>query len=188
MSTKNTNTKNDSINLLDMFFYLLSKWKWFVVFSILGVGIAYALYSATEFTYFMSATVAIKDPENKTYSANLNRYDNLINKVNVTNEVYRFKSHKLMKEVVSRTHADVNYKQPNRLRYLELYTRAPVTVTFPKEFAEGGMTFDPTVPRDSSVLVAFDETESYKLHLNDTLNVVGTVWLLHLLIITISRG
>ena len=97
---------------------------------------AYAIYSATSFTYFCSATIAIKDPANKAVSASLNRYDNLINKVNVTNEIYRFHSHKLMKEVVKRTNTAVSYKQPNRLRYLELYTQAPVTVTFPEDFAE----------------------------------------------------
>ena len=83
----NTNKNSDSVNLLDLFFYLLSKWKWFLLFAIIGVGAAYAWYSSSEFTYFKTATITIKDPENKTYSAGLNRYDNLINKVNVTNEI-----------------------------------------------------------------------------------------------------
>lgn len=169
-STKN----NDSINLLDLFFYLLSKWKWFLLFAIIGVVAAYAWYSSSEFTYFKTATITIKDPENKTYSAGLNRYDNLINKVNVTNEIYRFRSHKLMKEVVTRTHADVNYKQANRLRYLELYTQAPVTVSFPSDFADGGMSFDLTVKKDSLVRIAFGESKAYDVKLGDTLDVAGT--------------
>ena len=61
--------QNDSINLLDLFFYLLSKWKWFFLYAIIGVLVAYAIYSATGFTYFCSATIAIKDPENKNVSA-----------------------------------------------------------------------------------------------------------------------
>ena len=171
----NENVKNtDNLNLLDLVFYLLSKWKWFVLFAILGLLAAYAYYSSTEFTYYRAATIAIKDPENKTYSASLNRYDNLINKVNVTNEIYRFKSHKLMKDVVDRTHTDVNYKLPNRLRYLELYSQAPVKVTFQKDFAERGMTFNLTVKRDSIVSIAFGEEESYNLSLNDTLSIRGT--------------
>ena len=55
--------QNDSINILDLFFYLLSKWKWFMLFAVLGVLTAYAIYSATSFTYFASATIAIKNPE-----------------------------------------------------------------------------------------------------------------------------
>ena len=81
--------KNETVNILDLFFYLLGKWKWFLLFVVLGVGAAYILYSSTAFTYFCSATIAIKDPANKAVSAGLNRYDNLINKVNVTNEIYR---------------------------------------------------------------------------------------------------
>ena len=170
----NTAKNNDSVNLLDLFFYLLSKWKWLVFFAIVGVGAAYAWYSSSEFTYFKTATITIKDPENKTYSAALNRYDNLINRVNVTNEIYRFKSHKLMKEVVTRTHADVNYKQANRLRYLELYTQAPVTVSFPTDFADRSLSFDLTVKKDSLVRLAFGETSSYEVKLGDTLEVAGT--------------
>ena len=105
-----------------------------MLFAILGAAAAYLVYSASEFTYYRTATIAIKDPQNKTYSASLDRYDNLINKVNVTNEIYRFKSHKLMKEVVERTHSDVNYKQANRLRYLELYSYSPVKVSFEKDY------------------------------------------------------
>ena len=107
MTMQQNNKKNETVNILDLFFYLLSKWKWFLIFVILGVGAAYALYSSTGFTYFCSATIAIKDPANKAVSAGLNRYDNLINKVNVTNEIYRFRSQKLMKKVVERTGADV---------------------------------------------------------------------------------
>ena len=133
--------QNDSINLLDLFFYLLSKWKWFVLFSVIGLVASYCIYSSTGFTYFCSATIVIKDPTNKAVSASLNRYDNLINKVNVTNEIYRFRSHKLMKEVVRRTNTAVNYKQPNRLRYLELYNQSPIEVVFPSSFEEGWMSF-----------------------------------------------
>ena len=96
------NKKNESVNLLDLFFYLLSKWMWFALFAVICVAAAYAYYSSRSFTYYCSATIAIKDPANKAVSAGLNRYDNLINKVNVTNEIYRFRSHKLMKKVVER--------------------------------------------------------------------------------------
>ena len=168
--------QNDSINLLDLFFYLLSKWKWFMLFAIIGVLAAYAIYSATSFTYFASATIAIKDPANKTVSASLNRYDNLINKVNVTNEIYRFRSHKLMKEVVRRTNTMVSYKQPNRLRYLELYGQSPVTVTFPKEFDGKSMSFYLTPLGKDKILISGvnGEEKSYDLSFGDTLAVAGT--------------
>ena len=165
--------QNDSINLLDLFFYLLSKWKWFMLFAIIGVVAAYGIYSATGFTYFCSATIVIKDPTNKAVSASLNRYDNLINKVNVTNEIYRFRSHKLMKEVVRKTNASVNYKQPNRLRYLELYGQSPVQIKFAPGFDEGWMSFYLTLIDEENVLISNINggEDSFVAALNDTLYV-----------------
>ena len=43
--------------------------------------------------YFRQATVIIKDPSSKPYTAGgLNRYDNFVNKVNVANELLQFRS------------------------------------------------------------------------------------------------
>ena len=83
----NSNNKNESINLLDLFFYLLSKWKWFMIFAIIGLLAAYAWYSSSEFTYFRTATISIKNPQSKTYSASLDRYDNLINNTYTINQI-----------------------------------------------------------------------------------------------------
>ena len=165
------NKKNETVNILDLFFYLLSKWKWFLLFVILGIGAAYALYSSTGFTYFCSATIAIKDPANKAVSAGLNRYDNLINKVNVTNEIYRFRSQKLMKKVVERTGADVCYKQPNRLRFLELYSQTPARVSFPDDFKEGWTSFYMTLLDSESVIISEveDNSKSVTARLGDSL-------------------
>ena len=165
------NKKNDNVNLLDLFFYLLSKWKWFALFVTLGVVAAYVVYSATSFTYFCSATIAIKDPESKAVSAGLNRYDNLINKVNVTNEIYRFRSHKLMKKVVEKIGADVCYKQSNRLRFLELYSQTPMTVSFLDGFQERWASFYMTLLDEDHVMVnrVDDSKMSITARLGDSL-------------------
>ena len=169
------NKKNDSVNLLDLFFYLLSKWKWFALFVVLFVVAAYIVYSATSFTYFCSATIAIKDPQNKAVSAGLNRYDNLINKVNVTNEIYRFRSHKLMKKVVEKTGADVCYKQSNRLRFLELYSQTPMIVSFREGFQERWASFYMTLLDETHVMVSSVDDSSISItgRLGDTLTFRG---------------
>ena len=169
------NKKNDSVNLLDLFFYLLGKWKWFALFVVLCVTAAYIVYSATSFTYFCSATIAIKDPQNKAVSAGLNRYDNLINKVNVTNEIYRFRSHKLMKKVVEKIGADVSYKQSNRLRFLELYSQTPMTVSFGDGFQEGWASFYMTLLDETHVMVSSVDDSSVSItgRLGDTLTFRG---------------
>ena len=127
----NTNNKNEAgINLLDLFFYLLSKWPWFVLSVLICGGLAWYKYASAPLVYFGQATVIIKDPSNKTSSAGLDRYENLINKVNVANELLQFRSKKLMTEVVERLNANVGYMYEDGLRKIELYTQSPVKVSF----------------------------------------------------------
>ena len=113
----NTNNKNESgINLLDLFFYLLSKWPWFVLSILICGGYAWYKYAKAPNVYFGQATVIIKDPSNNTSSAVLDRYENLINKVNVANELLQFRSKKLMTEVVTRLDANVSYVYEDHYR------------------------------------------------------------------------
>lgn len=120
MQTTNKNDQN--LNVVDLLVYLASKWKWFLLSVILFGGLAWLKYARTPLVYFRSATVIIKDPSNKTSTAGLDRYDNLVNRVNVANEILQFRSKKLMREVIERTHADVSYRVKSGLRYNELYT------------------------------------------------------------------
>ena len=53
-------------------------------------------------------------------------------KRNVDNEVLVFQSRHLMEEVARRLHLDMSYQVKNGLRNDELYTHAPVTVSFPE--------------------------------------------------------
>ncbi|MDO4758040.1 MAG: polysaccharide biosynthesis tyrosine autokinase [Rikenellaceae bacterium] len=131
MQTKKN--KTDEINLSELFVYLFSKWPWFLLSIALCVGIAWYYYASSPFVYFRTTSVFIKDPAQKTSSAGLDRYDNYINKVNVASEIYRFRTKNLMREVVKRAHADVSYTIADGLRDKELYSAAPVRVTFPEE-------------------------------------------------------
>lgn len=124
--------RNDEVNVMDILLYLASKWKWFLLSVIVFVGLAWLKYSSTQQVFFRSATVIIKDPSNKIASAGLDRYDNYINKVNVANEILQFRSRKLMREVVKRVNADVDYQVKDGLLMSELYTKSPVRVTFPE--------------------------------------------------------
>ena len=131
---KSTNIKSDELNLVDLALYLLSKWPWFLLSVLLCVGLAWYNYSRTPFVYFRTATIIIKDPESgNRYSAGFDRYDNLINKVNVTNEIYRFRSKNLFRSVIERLNANVSYKVKDGLRYNECYTSAPIALTLPEE-------------------------------------------------------
>lgn len=168
------NKSEQGINLLDLFLYLSSKWKWFLLSVLVCGGIAWYQYASAPQVYFGSTTVIIKDPSNKTSTAGLDRYDNYINKVNVANEILQFRSKKLIREVVQRIHADVSYMRRDGLRDNELYTQSPVIVSFPDALPEQYVAFTLTVQDNSRVLLSDfsgpEKTVSRLVQLNDTLS------------------
>lgn len=168
-----TNKNSQSLNVVDLTMYLVSKWKWFLISIVICVGVAWLKYARAPFVYFRSATVIIKDPSNKTSTAGLDRYDNYINKVNVANEILQFRSKELLREVIQRTHADVSYQVKDGLRMNELYSQAPVSVSFVDATKEQGMAFT-VIPQNEKQVVITDfaskeDKESYTVALNDTL-------------------
>lgn len=168
-----TNKNSQSLNVVDLTMYLVSKWKWFLISIVICVGVAWLKYARAPFVYFRSATVIIKDPSNKTSTAGLDRYDNYINKVNVANEILQFRSKELLREVIQRTHADVSYQVKDGLRMNELYSLAPVSVSFVDATKEQGMAFT-VIPQNEKQVVITDfaskeDKESYTVALNDTL-------------------
>ena len=173
MQTNTPTSKNDQgINLIDLIVYLMSKWKWFLLSVVVCVGIAWYRYASSPLIYFRSATVIIKDPSNKTSTTTLDRFDNIINKVNVANEILQFRSKKLMREVVQRLHVDVSYQVEDGLRDNELYTQSPVLLNFPDALPE--QYFSLTVipkERDSVELSEFSGPGAFSarvVSLNDT--------------------
>ena len=86
--TSTGKNNEQGLNVVDLLAFFASKWKWFLLSVALCGGMAWLWYACTPFTYFSSATVIIKDPSNKTTTAaGLDRYDYVVNKVNVANEI-----------------------------------------------------------------------------------------------------
>lgn len=179
-NTLSNNKNEQGINLVDLLVYLLSKWRWFVLSVLLFGGMAWYHYATSPLVFFRSVTVIIKDPSNKTSTAGLDRYDNYINKVNVANEILQFRSKRLMREVVQRLHADVDYRVESGLRMNELYTQSPVQAAFVNATPERRISFVVT-PKDGDTVElsgfkgvpAVDEEATYTVRLNDTLSVGG---------------
>ena len=155
MQNNSLSNKNEQgVNLVDLSVYLLSKWKWFVLSVLLFGGMAWYHYAKSPLVFFRSVTVIIKDPSNKTSTAGLDRYDNYINKVNVANEILQFRSKRLMREVVQRLHADVDYRVESGLRMNELYTLSPVNVSFINLLPERHISFVVTPKDDATVTLS----------------------------------
>ena len=177
MQNNSLSDKNEQgVNLVDLFVYLLSKWKWFMLSVLLFGGLAWYHYATSPLVFFRSVTVIIKDPSNKTSTAGFDRYDNYINKVNVANEILQFRSKRLMREVVQRLHADVDYRTEKGLRMIELYDQSPVNVSFINVMPERHISFSVTPKNDTTVVLSGFEglsgaEEAYDVRLNDTLTV-----------------
>ena len=174
MQNNNQSRSEQNINLLDLLIYLASKWKWYLLSVLIFGGMAWYKYATTPYVYFGSATVIIKDPSNKTSTTGLDRFDNFINKVNVANEMLQFNSKRLIREVVSRTHADVSYKMKDGLRNVELYTKSPVAVSFADMLPEQYVAFTvKLLNKDSVEITDFSMAENGErqvVELNDTIS------------------
>ena len=172
MQTNNSMKNEQNINLIDLLAYFVSKWKWFLVSILICGGFAWYNYARAPLVYFRSATIIIKDPSNKTATSGLDRFDNIINKVNVANEIRQFRSKRLMREVVQRVHADISYRVKEGLRTNELYTQSPVLIRFLDAMPEQGFALTMT-PKDTKTVVLSDLTgeenpPEYTINLNDT--------------------
>lgn len=177
MQTNNSSNKNDQgLNIVDLFLYLASQWKWFLLSILICGGIAWYNYARAPLVYFRSATVIIKDPSNKASTSGLDRFDNFINKVNVANEILQFRSKKLMREVVQRVHADVSYQIKDGLRSNELYNESPVLVSLPDALPEQSFSFTMTLKDAKTVTLSdfsgIEAKPSYEVALNDTVAII----------------
>lgn len=177
MQTNNSFNKNDQgLNIVDLFMYLASQWKWFLLSILICGGIAWYNYACAPLVYFRSATVIIKDPSNKASTSGLDRFDNFINKVNVANEILQFRSKKLMREVVQRVHADVSYQIKDGLRSNELYNESPVLVSLPDALPEQSFSFTMTLKDAKTVTLSdfsgIEAKPSYEVALNDTVAII----------------
>ena len=163
MSSDNRNTQSKGPNLADILLYLLSKWPWYVLSIAICIAIAWYQSATSPFVYFAQSKVIIKDPSNKTSTGGLDRYDNSINRVNVTNEILQFRSKRLLQEVVARTRADITYTTRQRLRDVNIYGVSPIEVTFPTIAPKAALAFS-VVPVDSTsakIVIAGPDGENH---------------------------
>ena len=64
-----------SINIVDLFVYLVVHWKWYLLSILLFGGCFWYIYCKTPFTYSRVAIVMIKTPANSRSTMQLNNSD-----------------------------------------------------------------------------------------------------------------
>ena len=118
-----------NINPIDILMYFLSRWYWFVLSIGLFGGYAWYQYAKTPYYYSRSSTVMIKGANRQMRSEGLDRFQTT-SYTNVSNEILQLRSYKLMRDVVTRLHTNIDYVVMDGLREKELYTQAPIQVRF----------------------------------------------------------
>ncbi|MDR2234109.1 MAG: chromosome partitioning protein ParA, partial [Tannerella sp.] len=177
ISSKNFSNDEKTVNIFDVFLYLLSQWKWFLV-SLFIFGNYYGCqWAKTPFTYRQAITIMVKTPENTQATMRLNRYNSFINPINVSNEILQFQSKELMRSVIDNLDANISYVIKNKLRPFELYTKSPVKVSFPDAKIEDYLSLTITPLNDTEVEISgfagMEDKEKIKANLNDTIITPG---------------
>nr|MCR5351568.1 hypothetical protein [Bacteroidales bacterium] len=138
-STAKKVTRNEQVNLIDLFYYLFGNWYWFLIAVILSLAVAYYRYSRMPFVYSSGVTAIIKNPSDDIRTVRLETYDRMINTVSVSNEELQLRSMTVMAEVVKALDVDVNYTQRIKVRNVELYTSlSPIRMAFNREKYDPG--------------------------------------------------
>ena len=174
MAAQQKKSRNEQINLVDLFFFLLNHWYWILICTAIALGYAYYRYAKSPLVYQGNVTVIIKDPSNSTRSVRMESYSNIINSVDMTNEMLQLRSKSMMSEVVRALDADVNYLEHIKLRDIELYRNSPVRIFFSREEGEDPGSFSIKVtPLNAKTLRVEGATGLQTVALDDTVS-LGT--------------
>lgn len=167
-------TRNEQVNLVDLFYYLTGNWYWFLIFVLISLAVAYVRYARMPFVYSSNVTAIIKNAGDEIRTARLETYDRMINTVSVSNEELQLRSVTLMSEVVKALNVDVNYLDRIKVRDVELYTSlSPVRMVFDREHADPGV-FEVTImPLDANTIRLHSNEGAKSVALGDTIS-LGT--------------
>lgn len=133
--TQNDAESEDVIQIQDLLYLCLSKWKWFVLSVALAMGVAFVYIMSTPKVYTRSASVLIKeDAKGGSMSMSLEQsfadMGMFKSNTNVNNEVICLQSPSLMYEVVKCIHLDMNYMVDGTFHKNTIYgTTLPVSVS-----------------------------------------------------------
>lgn len=133
-------TRNEQVNLVDLFYYLTGNWYWFVLSVLVSLGVASWFYAKTPFMYESQVTAVVRNPGSETRTASFDTYDRMVNTVSISQEELQLKSVTLMSEVVKALDADVHYSMHPQLRNIELYSsNSPVVMHFDRDAYDPGV-------------------------------------------------
>lgn len=176
MSKKSNSTENQSekessetpFDLKEILTLYTRYWKWFVLSTILFVGIGALVYMSISKQFDTNTTIIIKEEGGKSANSalgNLEALGLLSTTNNVDNEIAMFAAPNLIRQVVDSLNLAVSYHRQGFFRDTEVYNQCPYIVDF-----------EETTPNSlrGSIKLAIHPSEADK----DKVNIEGTYQIL----------
>ena len=160
MSKKNNknNSQDDFLNIQDLLYLVISKWKWFVLSLILTMGIATVYLLRTPKVYTRKALVMVKsDSKGKTMAEfdGFSEFGLVQSNTNISSEMIMMSSPAILSEVVKRLHLETKYYVPGRFHKNVAYgTNLPAEVSLPDLASGESASFTVKTMPDSTVILS----------------------------------
>ncbi len=148
--TTNATRQKEDINVLDLFFYLLSQWYWLALSALIFGALAWYKVEKSPYIYSSTITVVIKDTSASPITG-FSSSGRITSRINIANEMLQLRSKALLKKALHAAGANVFYQVDNRLRKEELYRDAPVTISFIDDPATPSIFFSLTKKNEQKV-------------------------------------
>ena len=133
---QNNIEQDSNLNIKDLVYACLRRWKWFVLSVAVCLFIAIVYIVRFQPLYSRTAEVQIKeDNQRRSLSSSIEGMTDFSlfqSKSSVYDEIKAFGARSTMREVVKRLHLDIDYSTPMRFREKVLYANSlPLTVQLP---------------------------------------------------------
>jgi len=164
-------SRNEQVNLIDIIYYLIGNWYWFILCILICLAVTYFRYARITYRYSASVTAIIKNAGDDIRTARLDTYDKMVNTVSVSTEELQLRSMTIMTEVVKALDADVNYQDRIKFRDVELYTSlSPIRMAFDRENSDPGTVSVTVMPLDANNIRLHTSSGSQTIALGDTIS------------------
>ena len=152
-------TRNEQVNILDVFLYLASNWFWFALAVVISLAIGYYRYSKINYRYTSTIVAILKNAGTGVRTVQMDNYERMINTVSMSNEDLVLHSRSLMADVVRAMDADVSYMEDIKNRNVELYrSLTPFRLVFARDTDDDpGLFHFTAVPQANHTLSSFPE-------------------------------
>ena len=154
---ENFEQTNDSISIQDFYYICKSQWKLFAISIVIALAIAFIHLVVTQPTYTRTATVLIKNNQNKESINGISLSEMGLSQgsTNLNNELIIFKSLTLMQDVVKRLDLTTLYEETKSFRKNVLYgDKTPVKVTITDLPEEESVEFELKINNENSVTLS----------------------------------